>query len=90
MADGSFSERTMALSRPYRGSNPPYSGNIAESQDAADAWVERMLSRIRPNIHANGDVGIDRALKAYERSAALIGVPASGPRSRIAPTSIPT
>lgn len=73
MADGSFSERTMALSHPYRGSKPPYSGNIAESQDAADAWVERMLKAgIRPNIHANGDVGIDRALKAYERSAALI------------------
>src|SRR5215469_8832298 len=27
-ADGSFSERTMALSQPYEGTNPPYSGNI--------------------------------------------------------------
>ncbi len=25
--DGSFSERTMALSKPYPGSNPPYQGN---------------------------------------------------------------
>jgi len=31
--DGSFSERTMALSIPYPGMEPPYKGNITESQD---------------------------------------------------------
>ncbi len=32
-ADGSFSERTMALSTPYEGTNPPYSGNVTETQE---------------------------------------------------------
>src|SRR5579859_6382481 len=32
-ADGSFSERTMALSQPYAGTNPPYRGNITEKQE---------------------------------------------------------
>ena len=73
MADGSFSERTMALSHPYRGSNPPYSGNIAESQEATDQWVERIArAGIQPNIHANGDVGINQTLNAYEKSAGLL------------------
>ena len=31
--DGSFSERTMALSTPYPGVTPPYKGNVTESQD---------------------------------------------------------
>src|SRR5262249_12028776 len=30
--DGSFSERTMALSQPYPGIQPPYKGNITETQ----------------------------------------------------------
>src|SRR5580700_8930061 len=32
-ADGSFSERTMALGQPYAGTHPPYSGNITETQE---------------------------------------------------------
>src|SRR5208282_5233470 len=32
VVDGSFSERTMAMSQPYAGTNPPYSGNITETQ----------------------------------------------------------
>src|SRR4029453_5557266 len=31
--DGSFSERTMAMSEPYKGIDPPYKGNVTESQD---------------------------------------------------------
>src|SRR5947207_5496797 len=40
--DGSFSERTMALSVPYPGVEPPYQGNVTTSQGDLNAWVERM------------------------------------------------
>jgi len=67
--DGSFSERTMALSVPYPGSNPPYKGNVTETQDVLDAWVERVhRAGIQVNVHANGDVAIDSFLTAMERA----------------------
>ena len=67
--DGSFSERTMALSQPYAGTNPPYSGNITETQEDLNAWAERVQrAGIQPNCHANGDVAIDMVLTAYERA----------------------
>ena len=67
--DGSFSERTMALSQPYPGTNPPYSGNITESQEDLNAWAERVQrAGIQPNCHANGDVAIAMVLTAYERA----------------------
>src|SRR6266446_5316971 len=40
--DGSFSERTMALSTPYPGVTPPYKGNVTERQDELNAWIERV------------------------------------------------
>ncbi len=67
--DGSFSERTMALSQPYDGTNPPYKGNITVNQADLNAWVERVQrAGIQPNCHANGDVAIDMLLTAYERA----------------------
>jgi predicted amidohydrolase YtcJ len=70
--DGSFSERTMALSVPYPGREPPYQGNITEPQDVLDAWVERVhRAGIQPNCHANGDVAIQMVLSAYERAQRL-------------------
>ena len=70
--DGSFSERTMAISTPYPGVDPPYQGNITETQDVLDAWVERVhRAGIQPNVHANGDVVIDMALTAFERAQRL-------------------
>src|SRR5208282_4041040 len=33
IVDGSFSERTMAMSTPYPGVSPPYYGNLTETQD---------------------------------------------------------
>ncbi|MBS0417770.1 MAG: amidohydrolase [Proteobacteria bacterium] len=66
--DGSFSERTMALSQPYIGRSNGYRGNVTDTQDGLNAWVEQMLrAGIRPNCHANGDVAIDMVLTAYER-----------------------
>ncbi len=68
-ADGSFSERTMALSKPYEGTNPPYSGNVTETQDDLNAWIERVhRAGIQVNCHANGDVAIDAVLTAFERA----------------------
>ena len=49
--DGSFSERTMALSVPYPGQNG-YKGNVTESQDDSNAWVERVhRAGIQVNCH---------------------------------------
>src|SRR6185295_14288047 len=70
--DGSFSERTMALSQPYPGSQPPYSGNITENQETLNAWIERVhRAGIQVNCHANGDVAIDMYLTAFERAQKL-------------------
>jgi predicted amidohydrolase YtcJ len=70
--DGSFSERTMALSTPYPGVTPPYKGNITETQNELNAWIERVhRAGIQVNCHANGDVAIDMVLTAVERAQRL-------------------
>jgi predicted amidohydrolase YtcJ len=70
--DGSFSERTMAMSGPYSGMDPKYRGNITETQEDLDAWVEQVhRAGIQVNCHANGDVAIDMMLKAVERAQKL-------------------
>jgi predicted amidohydrolase YtcJ len=71
--DGSFSERTMALSTPYPGRKDGYKGNIIQPQPALNEWAERVLrAGIQPNCHANGDVAIDMVLTAYERALKLV------------------
>jgi predicted amidohydrolase YtcJ len=68
--DGSFSERTMALSVPYAGTT--YKGNVTETQEDLNAWVERVhRAGIQVNCHANGDVAIDMYLTAFERAQKL-------------------
>jgi predicted amidohydrolase YtcJ len=70
--DGSFSERTMALSTPYAGITPPYKGNITETQGDLNAWIERVhRAGIQVNCHANGDAAIDMVLTAVERAQRL-------------------
>jgi predicted amidohydrolase YtcJ len=82
MVDGSFSERTMAMSVPFPGSNPPYYGNVAQSQEALNAWVEKVhRAGIQVNCHANGDVAIGMALTAYEPAQKLY--PVADPRFKI-------
>jgi len=81
LVDGSFSERTMALSTPYPGSNPPYKGNVTQSQDELDDWVERVhRAGIQVNCHANGDVAIDMYLTALERAQARFPRPDARPK----------
>src|SRR5262249_52415111 len=54
MLDGSFSERTMAMSQPYPGDRSGYKGNVTETQDELNAWVERVhRAGIQVNCHAN-------------------------------------
>jgi predicted amidohydrolase YtcJ len=78
--DGSFSERTMALSVPYPGTT--YRGNVTESQDELNAWVERVhRAGIQVNCHANGDVAIASYLTAFERAQKLF--PRAGARPKI-------
>src|SRR3569832_2171971 len=70
--DGAFSERTMAMSVPYPGVTPEYKGNVTETQDALNAWIERVhRAGIQVNCHANGDVAIDMVLTAVERAQKL-------------------
>ena len=79
--DGSFSERTMAISTPFKDISPPYYGNLTESQDDLNAWAERVhRAGIRMNCHANGDVAIDRVLTAYERALKLYPRPNARPK----------
>jgi predicted amidohydrolase YtcJ len=69
--DGSFSERTMRMSTPFPGSNPPNYGNLTETQEVLDAWMEKVVrAGIQPNCHANGDVPIEMVLTAFERAIA--------------------
>jgi predicted amidohydrolase YtcJ len=70
--DGSFSERTMALSTPYPGVEPPYKGNLTETQDDLNAWIERVhRAGIQVNCHANGDVAIGMVMNSVERAQKL-------------------
>jgi predicted amidohydrolase YtcJ len=72
-ADGSFSERTMAMSVPYPGTTGGYKGNVTETQENLNQWCERVhRAGIQMNCHANGDVAIDHVLTAYERALRLM------------------
>src|SRR5580692_5318528 len=77
--DGSFSERTMALSVNYPGTN--YKGNVTTTQDDLNAWVEKVHhGGIQVNCHANGDVAIDMYLTAFERAQKLFPRPDARPK----------
>jgi predicted amidohydrolase YtcJ len=79
--DGSFSERTMAMSVPYPGVEPPYRGNVTTTQEELNAWVERVhRAGIQLNCHANGDVAIDMYLTAIERAQQLAPRPDARPK----------
>ena len=81
VVDGSFSERTMALSVPYPGLVSGYQGNVTETQDALDDWVLRMhRAGIQVNCHANGDVAIGAVLTALERAQQKFPIPDTRPQ----------
>ncbi len=81
VVDGSFSERTAAISKPYIGISPPYKGNVTEKQKDTNAWAERVhRAGIRLNCHANGDIAIDQVLTAYELALKAFPVPNIRPK----------
>jgi len=81
IVDGSFSERTMAMSTPYEGVSPPYYGNLTEGQESLNAWVERVhRAGVDINCHANGDVAIANTLTALERAQKLYPRPSARPK----------
>jgi len=81
VADGSASERTMAMSTPYVG-RPEDFGILTMTQEEIDAAVEDAhRHRFQIGIHANGDVAIDMVLKAYERVQEI--APRPDPRHRL-------
>ncbi len=66
-ADGSASERTMAMSTPYAG-RPDDFGILTMTQAEIHESVEEAhRAGWQVAIHANGDVTIDMVLNAYER-----------------------
>jgi predicted amidohydrolase YtcJ len=80
-ADGSASERTMSMSTPYKGQPDNY-GILTMTQEEIDAAVDDAVAHdFRIGIHANGDVAIDRVLRAYER--VLANHQGRNPRHRI-------
>jgi len=79
--DGSFSGRTLARSTPYPGRTPPYYGNTTQTQEALDAWVEKVhRAGIQVNCHANGDVAIAMMLTAVERAQKVFPVRDARPK----------
>lgn len=68
-ADGSASERTMAMSTPYAGRPDDYGILTMTQEEVHDAVEEAHRAGWQIGIHANGDVTIDMVLNAYERMA---------------------
>lgn len=64
--DGSCSERTMRMSKPYAGRPNDY-GILVITQEKLNQLVEEAhAAKFQIGVHANGDVAIDMVLKAYE------------------------
>jgi predicted amidohydrolase YtcJ len=80
-ADGSASERTMSMSTPYNGRPDDYGILTMTQEEIYDAVDDAVAHNFRVGIHANGDVAIDMALNAYERS--LKNHSGSNPRHRL-------
>ncbi len=67
-ADGSASERTMAMSTPYQGRPNDYGILTMSQEEIHEAVADAVRHGFQLGIHANGDVAIDRVLNAYERA----------------------
>ena len=65
--DGSISERTARLSEPYIGRPNDYGIIVHDEEHLYEEALKAHLNDWQIGIHANGDVGIDIALKVYER-----------------------
>src|SRR5262249_35876775 len=67
MCDGSISERTARLSKPYEGS-PDYYGLLMMTEaEQYERTRKAHLAGWQVGTHANGDVAIDQTMRVYER-----------------------
>ena len=67
VCDGSISERTARLSKPYIG-RPDYYGIIINNEDEIyEEAIKAHQNDWQIGVHANGDVGIDITLRVFER-----------------------
>jgi predicted amidohydrolase YtcJ len=85
-ADGSASERTMAMSTPYVGRPDDYGILTMTQQEVDEAVEDAHRHRFQIGIHANGDVAIDMVLNAYERVQRI--APRPEPRHRLGHCSL--
>ncbi len=87
--DGGLSSRTMSMTRPYIGVTPPYKGNITDTQEKLNPWVERAhRAGIRVNTHCNGEPAIEMVLTAFERALKLY--PVANSRLKFTHCSLPS
>jgi predicted amidohydrolase YtcJ len=70
VADGSASERTMAMSTPYAGRPDDYGIQTMTQEQIHEVSEEAHRGGWQVAIHANGDVTIAMVLNAYERCQA--------------------
>ncbi|MDE2662460.1 MAG: amidohydrolase [Gemmatimonadota bacterium] len=80
-ADGSASERTMAMRTPYVGRPDDYGISTMTQEDIDRAVDDAVRAGFQIAIHANGDKTIDMCLNAYERVQREI--PQADPRFRL-------
>ncbi len=67
IADGSISERTARLSRPYAGRPNDYGIMVMPEEELYQTGLKAHRAGWQIGTHANGDVGINVALRVYER-----------------------
>lgn len=67
VCDGSISERTARLSRPYEGRPNDYGILVMTEDELYTHGRKAHLAGWQIGTHANGDVGIDTTLRVYER-----------------------
>ena len=65
--DGSISERTARLSKPYIGRPNDYGILVMEEEEVYKYAYKAHTNGWQIGVHANGDVGIDKTLSIYER-----------------------
>ncbi len=66
-SDGSISERTARMSQPYTGRPDDFGIQVMSEEELYSYGVKAHKAGWQIGTHANGDVGIDVALRVYER-----------------------
>lgn len=65
--DGSISERTARLSKPYIGRPNDYGIIVMDEEELYDHAIKAQKADWQIGIHANGDVGIEKSLSVFEK-----------------------